>query len=266
MTSVKFIVSFSFVLSLFSCFQLRAQEQNEQMAFIEGGSFTPLYGAKNQSVDVDDFYMDIYPVTNADFLEFVVENPKWRASQVPAIFAESKYLSHWKSDLEIGDELMNTQAVTMISWFAAKNYCEARGKRLPTVDEWEYVAMADQKVRDAREKESYNQLILSWYEEPQSFKKPIGSTFKNYWGIYDLHGLVWEWTADFNSILITGESRKDVDKDIKQFCGSAAVTATDLMNYAAFMRYAFRGSLEANYTIRNQGFRCVKDVSLEPKK
>ena len=31
------------------------------------------------------------------------------------------------------------------------------------------------------------------------------------------------------------------------------------MNYAAFMRYAFRGSLKANYSTRNLGFRCAKD-------
>jgi len=32
------------------------------------------------------------------------------------------------------------------------------------------------------------------------------------------------------------------------------------MNYAAFMRYAIRNSLKANYTVTNKGFRCVKDV------
>jgi formylglycine-generating enzyme required for sulfatase activity len=129
---------------------------------------------------------------------------------------------------------------------------------LPTLDEWEYAAMADQNSPDARKKETYNQLILDWYEAPKTFNNSIGSTFKNYWGIYDLHGLVWEWTMDFNSVLISGESRKDVDKDSNLFCGSAAVGASDLMNYAAFMRYAFRGSLKANYSIRNLGFRCAQ--------
>ena len=71
--------------------------------------------------------------------------------------------------------------------------------------------------------------------------------------------MVWEWTYDFNSVLISGESRKDVDDDSNLFCGSAAVGTTDLMNYAAFMRYAIRGSLNANYTMKNLGFRCVKD-------
>ena len=87
-----------------------------------------------------------------------------------------------------------------------------------------------------------------------------GKTNKNIWGVYDLHGLVWEWTLDFNSVLISGESRKDVDTDRDLFCAGGAVGAKDLMNYAAFMRYAFRGSIKANYSIQNLGFRCVKDI------
>ena len=59
-----------------------------------------------------------------------------------------------------------------------------------------------------------------------------------------MHGLVWEWTFDFNSIFLSGESRKDKDTDKDLFCGSGSVNATDLMNYAAFMRYAFRASIK----------------------
>ena len=33
------------------------------------------------------------------------------------------------------------------------------------------------------------------------------------------------------------------------------------MNYAAFMRYAFRGSIKANYTTKNLGFRCAKNIA-----
>lgn len=123
--------------------------------------------------------------------------------------------------------------------------------------------MASQKQADAREEMSYNQYILKWYETPNTFEKEIGSTFKNYWGVYDLHGLVWEWTLDFNSVLLSGESRKDSAGDNSLFCGASAIGATDLMNYAAFMRYAFRGSVKANYSIKNLGFRCVQDMNAE---
>jgi formylglycine-generating enzyme required for sulfatase activity len=238
-------------------------QAQESMVRIKGGTYIPLYGVDSTAVTIGDFWMDVYPVTNADYLEFVKEFPIWQKNNVKGLFADSSYLVDWESSLSYGQKLSDEAPVTNVSWFTAKKYCECQGKRLPTVDEWEYVAMADETTADARKKKSYNQKILDWYEAPKSFNKKIGSTFKNYWGIYDLHGLVWEWTLDFNSVLISGESRKDVDKDSNLFCGSAAVGASDLMNYAAFMRYAFRGSMKANYSVKNLGFRCVKDI---PKK
>lgn len=243
-------------------FSIGALAQEVSMQKVTGGVFTPLYGVDSLQVVVDPFLMDIYPVSNQDFLSFVETHPKWRKSKVPKLFADGNYMTGWNTDVQLPEHLLPNAPITNISWFAAKNYCEAQGKRLPTVDEWEFAAMADQTTADAREKKSYNQFILEWYETPNSFNKTIGSTFKNYYGIYDLHGLVWEWTNDFNSVLISGESRQDVDKDSKLFCGSAAVGASDLMNYAAFMRYAFRGSIKANYSVKNLGFRCAKSIEV----
>lgn len=231
------------------------------MVSIKGGSYIPLYGRDSLKVTISDFEMDVYPVTNEAFLAFVKKHPKWQRSKVKKLFADDNYLRTWKSDTLLNDIQLLNAPITNISWFAAKDYCECQGKRLPTVNEWEYVAMANKTMADARTLETYNKFILSWYETPKTFNNPIGSTFKNYWGVYDLHGLVWEWTLDFNSVLVSGESRKDVDKDSNLFCGSGAIGATDLMNYAAFMRYATRGSVKAKYAMKNLGFRCVKDIN-----
>ena len=230
-----------------------------KMAEIKGGEYIPLYGRDSMKVSIDNFSMDVYPVTNKEFLDFVKKHPKWQRSKAIKLFVDGSYLRDWKSDTILNATQNLNSPITNISWFAAKNYCESQEKRLPTVDEWEYVAMANKTVSDARKIKEYNAFILSWYEKPRTFNQTIGSTFKNYWQVYDLHGLVWEWTSDFNSVLITGESRKDIDSDSNLFCGSAAVNATDLMNYAAFMRYAIRGSLKAKYTMKNLGFRCVRD-------
>lgn len=231
-----------------------------KMVPIKGGEYIPLYGRDSITVSIQDFMMDVYPVTNQEYLTFVKVNPKWRRSKAIKLFVDESYLTKWKSDTLLSVAQKLNAPITNVSWFAAKSYCESKGKRLPTVDEWEYVGMADQKIPDARVLKSYNEYILSWYEKPKTFNNTIGSTFKNYWNVHDLHGLVWEWTLDFNSVLVSGESRKDVDNDSNLFCGSAAIGATDLMNYAAFMRYAIRGSLKAKYTMRNLGFRCVKDI------
>jgi formylglycine-generating enzyme required for sulfatase activity len=238
--------------------------QTEGMANIKGSRYIPLYGRDSTVVKVQDFQLDIYPVTNQQFLEFLKENPKWQKSNVLKLFADDNYLRQFESDTVLKKNENLKSPVTNVSWFAAKAFCECQGKRLPTIDEWEYVAMADEVTADARIKPSYNQKILSWYETPRTDEKIIGNTPKNYWGVYDMHGLVWEWTLDFNSVLISGESRKDVDKDSNLFCGSAAIGATDLMNYAAFMRYAFRGSIKARFSIKNLGFRCAKDREANP--
>lgn len=254
------------LIRLAICFTVLIQSQvygqSDSMVKIEGGEFIPLYGTKTE-IPVGDFLMDVYPVTNAEFQKFVKENPQWKRSRVKKLFADENYLIGWKDDETLGEGQLADAPVTNVSWYAAKNYCECQGKRLPTVDEWEYVAMADKEIADAREDNSYNKFILGWYETPNTYKNRIGQTFKNYWGVYDLHGLVWEWTLDFNSVLITGESRQDSTGENNLFCGAAAVGATDLMNYAAFMRYAFRGSMKAKYSIKNLGFRCVQDVKPE---
>ncbi|PVW15911.1 formylglycine-generating enzyme family protein [Marixanthomonas spongiae] len=229
------------------------------MATIERGSYTPLYGRDSSQVAVDAFLLDTVPVTKAEYLAFVKDNPKWRKSNVKGLFADDNYLNAWQGDLQLNPNDKEDEPVTNVSWFAAKAYCKCQGKRLPTLDEWEYVAMADDNSPDARKKDSYNQYILSWYERPKDEHQQIGSTRKNYWGVYDMHGLVWEWTQDFNSVLISSESRNG-GKNKNLFCSAAAVGATDLMNYAAFMRYAFRSSVKGNYTINNLGFRCAKDI------
>lgn len=230
------------------------------MVFIKGGSYIPIYGKVTEPVKVDDFMMDVYPVTNADFLAFVKTNQRWQKSKVKKIFADSSYLVRWQKDTILGEKINPKSPATNVSWYAANAYCDCQGKRLATVDEWEYVAMADEKMADARKEKTYNQTILDWYEKPKTFNNEIGKTFKNYYGVYDMHGLVWEWTGDFNSILLSGESRNDVTTDKSLFCGSGSLNASDLMNYAAFIRYAFRSSLKAKFSVQNLGFRCVKDT------
>ena len=253
---LKSIILFGILLHFAAGF---AQESSE-MKTIKGGTFVPLYGNDSSEVYVRNFEMDVYPVTNEQFLEFVKKYPKWQRSKVKTLFADKNYLRKWAGDTELGKEVVAKAAATTVSWYAAKDYCACQGKRLPSMDEWEYVAMASETKRNAQNDSIFNKQIIEGYEKPKTYLNPVGSTFKNYWGIYDMHGLVWEWTSDFNSVLISGESRQDVDTERNLFCGSGSVNATNLMDYAAFMRYAFRGSIEANYSIQTQGFRCAKSL------
>ena len=256
MKKLFFVSSFLFFL------QAMAQSPTP-MVEIKGGTYIPMYGVKEKQketkpVKVNSFYLDVYPVTNAQYRDFLERNPQWQRSKIKGIYAQKSYLSAWKEDLDFSP-LDPEAPVTNVSWFAAKKYCECQGKRLPTTDEWEYVAQADETSINAREKKSYSDYITNWLQTPRTYENKIGSTKKNYWGVYDMYGLVWEWVSDFNSVFFSGEARKDNFGDDALFCGGSALNASDLTNYGAFMRYSLRGSLKASYTTKNLGFRCAKN-------
>jgi len=230
----------------------------ENMALVPAGTYTPLFKSEGP-IAVPAFYLDAYPVTRGDFLEFVRENPPWRRSAVKRIFADESYLRDWAGDLDLGPADPQSP-VTRVSWFAAKAYAEWQDKRLPTLAEWEYAAAASETNAVGLDEPRYNQRILDWYSRPVRDVLPrVGSTFRNFYGVWDLHGLVWEWVTDFNTALVTGESRADAGLDRSLFCGSGAAGAAEFKDYAAFMRYAYRSSLKANYCVANLGFRCAKD-------
>jgi formylglycine-generating enzyme len=228
------------------------------MVPIKGGSYIPLYSIDIQKTTVKSFEMDVYPVTNTDYLAFVNSNPEWKKSKVKGIFADSNYLKQWKSNLAFNQNIANSPVVN-VSWFAAKKYCECQGKRLPETAEWELAAKASETLADGSKDPGFNQWVLNWVTRPNLAILPsVGSTFKNYYGVYDLHGLVWEWTYDFNSALTTGESRGNSSLDNTLFCGGGSFASKDNNNYASFMRFAMRSSVKAKYCVANLGFRCVK--------
>jgi formylglycine-generating enzyme required for sulfatase activity len=88
----------------------------------------------------------------------------------------------------------------------------------------------------------------------------VGKTPANIYGARDLHGVVWEWVEDFNSILVSGDSREQGDPDLLRFCGAGALTMQDKDNYAILMRIAMLSSLEGRYTTTSMGFRCASDL------
>lgn len=237
------------------------------MILIPEGSYYPLYKSSTQTdpIKVASFYIDSQPVTNIEFLGFVERNPHWQRSRIKPIFADASYLRHWAGDTDLGQyaEAIGKLPVTNVSWFAARAYAQWVGKRLPTVSEWELVGLASETQFDGREEENYYQRILEWYGKPN---KPIHTwslkTFRNHYGVHGMHGSIWEWVDDFNTALVTGESRGDTELERTLFCGSGSVGSSNFRDYAAFMRFGFRSSLSASYAILNLGFRCAKDAQL----
>lgn len=214
-------------------------------------------------VVIEPFRLRVEPVTNAEFLAFVTAHPDWRRDRIARLFAEARYLSHWQSADTVGGEAKNDQPVTQVSWFAAQAYCESEGARLPTWYEWEYAAAADETRADARGDPAWRNRILDWYATPSNEPLATLGSAPNFYGVRDVHGLIWEWVDDAGALLVASDSRDQNDPDKLAFCGAGALELKDRDNYAVLMRIALLSSLKAADTTSNLGFRCAKSIDGE---
>jgi sulfatase modifying factor 1 len=233
------------------------------MVLIPAGDYLPLIRTKDEPdrVPVPAFWLDERPVTNAEFLEFVRAHPQWRRSAISPLFADAGYLRDWAGDLELGPGAGPNAPVVRVSWFAARAFARAQGKRLPTTAEWERAASAGFTTANGATEPGFTASVLAWFTRPTPDVLPsAGAGRANYFGARDLFGLVWEWVDDFNTAMVTGESRADTGLERDLFCGSGASGARDPSDYAGFMRAGYRSSLRANYAVPNLGFRCAIDV------
>lgn len=228
--------------------------QYNNLVPVSGGVYVPLFEDKNlvKEICVQDFFFDAYPVSNIEYRKFIKNSVKWHKSKVKSVFSDANYLKHW--DLDYFKFIQNSPVVN-VPWYSCNIYCKTMNKRLPIIDEWEYIAYKSCKENN----DKYMQEILSWYTKPVDFFLiSKDSMNKNYYDIYGMNG-IWEWVQDFNSIVIIGSDSEGGNLEQVLFCGTASVNSVDPADYVSFMRYAFRSSLQAKYSISSLGFRCVKD-------
>ena len=240
--------------------QSDSELSNSEMVRIEAGTYTALYKQQGvaEVIQVAPFYLDKFQVSNQQFLDFTLRVDKWSKANIKPIFADASYLQQIEQQ-KIPD--IANQAVVNVSWFAATAYCKSVGKRLPTLDEWEYAAQASATEPDGSRSVEFREKILQWYAKPAvDALADVGDGEANYWGVHGMHGVVWELVRDFNTALVTGESRADSALDKQLFCGAGATSSIDPSDYAAFMRYALRSSYSSSYTLNSLGFRCAKDL------
>ena len=228
---------------------------------LPAGRFAPLFGLDVLQTDfpVSAFRLDVRPVSRADWKKFLAENPAWRAGVPAKTLVDERYLA------SLEQPLAPHAPVVEVSYFAARSYCAWKGGRLPTTLEWEYAAAADETRRDASRDPLFAQRILDWYSAPAKPKdlEGLGSP-RNVYGVEALHGLVWEWTDDFNGVFVSGDNREDGEKNAKFMCGSGATGSARREDYAAFMRYALRSSLTPRTALINLGFRCAYAPRVKP--
>lgn len=252
---IQHITLFALIIATFAVGSEQVIAQEHPVQIPEGSFHSVLPEVEGEPVKVDGFYMDELAVTNADFLEFLMENPMWRRSVIPAVYADAGYLKHWESDFNPGIKTQPDQPVTRISWFAANAYCRWAGGRLPTLNEWEYSAQL-MDFESAEEMNEFANELMGWYSAVDvQNTKAVGSTeLENRHGIKDQFGLIMEWVEDF---------KPPISNEISLDCGTVGRMQQlgNTYSYAASVRYITRMSFNPKMTTGMVGFRCAYDAA-----
>jgi formylglycine-generating enzyme required for sulfatase activity/predicted phosphodiesterase len=128
------------------------------------------------------FLLGKYQVTNQEYQRFLEANPKVKP---PGYWSNSQF-----NDPQ--------QPVVGVSWEDAQVFCRWAGGRLPTETEWEYACRAGSKGKYCFGDEEAKLGEYAWYSKNSGGKThPVGQKQPNAWGLYDVHGNVWEWCQDW---------------------------------------------------------------------
>jgi formylglycine-generating enzyme required for sulfatase activity len=136
-----------------------------------------------------DYYLGVYEVTQAQYEKVMGKNP----SSFPVA--------------KVGNENADLP-VENVSWHDAVRFCKklsdlpeekkaGREYRLPTEAEWEYACRAGSKTAYAFDDEEGLLPEYGWFSRNSSRRThTVGLLEPNAWGLYDMHGNVWEWCSD----------------------------------------------------------------------
>lgn len=233
------------------------------------------------SVFVDDFLIDRYPVTNTQYLEFILadgysEKPFWSEQgwewkQNHGIEAPEYWRQHdgvWHS-VEMFEQgrLPADHPVSGVSWHEAEAFARYAGKRLPTEAEWEKAARWDPQLKQPRR--------YAWGNQDPSDSlcnfggHRMGTTAvgafpdgASKYGCRDMTGNVWEWTSStfrpypgFEAFPYPEYSEIWFDEDHRVLKGGSWMTRAPLL------RLSFRNFFRPGFRFAFAGFRCAKNTT-----
>jgi len=150
------------------------------------------------------FWMGKYEVTQGEYVE--------------VMGSMSSNPSYFKGDLN--------RPVEQVTWHDATNYCGVLtsrersagripggyGYRLPTEAEWEYACRAGTTTRFSYGDDLGYELLgdFGWYgHNSGATTHPVGQKRPNPWGLYDMHGNVWERCQDWYEVFYPGGAVSD---------------------------------------------------------
>jgi len=155
--------------------------------------------------------------------------------------------------------------VINVSWADAVAYCEwlseqtGQGYRLPTEAEWEYACRAGSTARYGFGDEESGLVEHAWYDKNSERKThPVGERQPNTWGLYDMHGNVWEWTRDAWHDSYAGAPPDGSAWESETAGADRVVRGGSWANLARYCRCASRLRVGPGYRNYVLGFRCAQ--------
>jgi formylglycine-generating enzyme required for sulfatase activity len=157
--------------------------------FLLGSEIGELDERPSQTIYLDSYYIDLYEVTNAGYAACVTAG----------ICPPPEYQNSNLRDAYYADPAFIYYPVINVNWFNAETFCEWRGGYLPTETQWEKAGRGvDGRTYPWGEGSSCS---LANQVNCIGDTVQVGSYVNSYspYGLYDMSGNVWEWTADWYS-------------------------------------------------------------------
>ena len=198
-----------------------------------------------------DYYLGVYEVTQAQYEKVMGKNP-----------------SHFQGAI-VGNENADLP-VENVSWDDAVEFCKklsdlpeekkaGRVYRLPTEAQWENACRAGSKTAYLFDDEEGLLPEYGWFNRNSSNRThTVGLLEPNAWGLYDMHGNVWEWCSDWYGEYPKGAVRNPTDPKV----GSDRVCRGGSWDFeAANCRSAFRNWNYPSLRLDYYGLRVALSLS-----
>ncbi len=194
------------------------------------------------------FYMQTTEVTQKQWKDVMGDNPSYFKECGDDCPVESV---PW-NDVQRFIEKLNLDSARLPVGERSRTY------RLPTEAEWEYAARAGSQTAYCFGDDAADLGNYAWYAENSDIKThPVAQKQPNKWGLYDMHGNVWEWCQDWYGDYPSGDVADPVGPDsgsVRVFRGGGW---GDLAQYC---RSALRLGYSPDFRNFNLGFRLVLPV------
>jgi formylglycine-generating enzyme required for sulfatase activity len=202
------------------------------------------------TVYLDSYYIDKFEVTNLAYKSCVDAGVC-----IPPIDSSNDVQASYYSDSKFKD-----YPVVFITWYMAGTYCEWRGARTPTEAQWEKAARGDGGRKYPWGNDEVDCSKANYDPSCVGDATKVGSypSGKSPYGVYDMAGNVFEWTADWFSKTYYDASPRS--NPLGSETGDARVIRggswTGNIDYR--VRVDIRLGLDPNSAWESGGFRCAK--------